>query len=326
MPDGLYYPHWAEKGHGKGWWGPQMAIADGRAYVITSRNITYAFDAATGEMVWARPTPSSTLRTVIDGVYLPSGSHLVGYDAATGKEIWAIRERLGVGTDIRAPLRWAHDGKNYVITGNRTGTIICADPKTGKELLRVTDSGDNSASLHLAGDYLLANTAAPRQPDEPRRPYQVGAYRLSLEGAEKIWELPGEQYPYNASNRPLMVHEGMVYHRPYGLHGRKPLEGPIVRIDTGETVARQTFPMARGFVYRLNDRLILQVDCSHEKTDLHMHQLDPKGVRQLGEIWPTDHSTTSGYWPVPMSHAVAHGRIVIRGTRGIFCYDLRKQE
>ena len=29
------------------------------------------------------------------------------------------------------------------------------------------------------------------------------------------------------------------------------------------------------------------------------------------------------HWPVPMTHAAADGRIIIRGARGIFCHDLR---
>ncbi len=50
-------------------------------------------------------------------------------------------------------------------------------------------------------------------------------------------------------------------------------------------------------------------------------------VKQFSEysrLVVTLHSLTSGYWPITLSHAVADGRIIIRGARGIFCYDLRK--
>jgi outer membrane protein assembly factor BamB len=315
IPDGLYYPHWADRGHHKGWWGPQLAVAGGRVFFITSRNITYALDAVTGKMQWARPTPSATLRTVIDGVLLPSGGDLVGYDAASGEQLWRIG---GVGTDARAPLRWTHGGKTHVITANSRGTIVCADPRTGKELWRITDSGDNSASLYLVGDYLLANMTPGRQPGEAARPYRVGAYRLSPDGPEKLWEL--DAHAYDARNRPLMARDGLLYFRPdYET-------ALVVRLADGKVMARQPFPKARSFTLRMNDRLILQQDATHERTELFMYRLDSDGLVRLGDIWPTDHSTTSGYWPVPMTHAAADGRIIIRGTRGIFCYDLRKQD
>ena len=113
-----------------------------------------------------------------------------------------------------------------------------------------------------------------------------------------------------------------------GARGALLLEDPndvVVRLDTGEIVSRPEFRGARGFVIRINDIMIAQVDATHERTELFMTRLDPRNARKLGEVWGTDHSTTSGYWPVPMSHAAAGGRIIIRGTRGIFCYDLRKQ-
>jgi hypothetical protein len=47
-------------------------------------------------------------------------------------------------------------------------------------------------------------------------------------------------------------------------------------------------------------------------------------LRQMGEVWPTLHTPTSGYWPITISHAIADGRMFIRGSRGIFCYDLRR--
>ncbi len=320
IPGGRYYPAMSGRmGSSKGWYAPQPTVADGRLYVTTTADVTHCFDAATGKLLWARKMPMQAVRTIIDGVLLPSGRDLVAYDAATGKELW---RKDHVNSGVRAPLLWRHNGKNYAIAGyNRghwrenKGGAICVEPKTGKELWRIQEGlGKNVDSLYLAGDTLFANVQTQR-----KAPGQVGAFRLTSEGAQKVWELP-QKHEYGAKNRPLIANNGLLLVR----HDDKSGQAVIVEIDSGKIVKEMKFPKARGFLYRVGDRLILQSDVSHSRTPLYMHSFKLDDFRELGDTWHTLHSPTSGYWPITLSHAIADGRIIIRGARGIFCYDLRK--
>ena len=75
----------------------------------------------------------------------------------------------------------------------------------------------------------------------------------------------------------------------------------------------------------MDDRLISQADASHSSTPLLFYDAtDPRKLRRLGDVWNTWHWSTSAYSPMFMSHAMADGRVIIRGGRGLFCYDLRK--
>ena len=316
IPGGRYYPAMSGRmGSTKGWYAPHPAVADGRVFVSTTSDVTYCLDAATGQMQWSKKTPMAAVRTVIDGVLLPSGPDLIGYDAATGNELWRIER---ANSSVRAPLRWRHEGKDYAIAGNKGGSIVCVEPKTGKPLWRLTGAGENEDALVLAGDILLVNVAPAKERGKPAETKRLGAYRLSLAKAEKAWEL-GEEHPYDAQNRPVVVRDGLALLR----HGDKSGKAVVVKIDSGEVVKQLQFPAARGFLYRVGDRLILQRDASHSSTELFMHTFRPDELHQMGELWHTLHTPTSGYWPITISHAVADGRIFIRGARGIFCYDLR---
>ncbi len=321
VPGGRYYPYWADRGHHKGWWGPQVAVADGQVFWETSHGVTWALDAATGETQWARRIGSSTLRTVIDGVLIPSNGQ-AGYDAATGETRWEVAP--AVANNNRAALRWDHDGVAHAIFADGRGRISCVRARDGKELWRIEDSGANGEGVSLAGDVLLANITPiyPRGHELHRAPPRLGAYRIGPEGAERIWELGPEEPTYSMNNQPIVVHDGHVYFRGVRTDGALPLI--VIHADTGRIVNRSGYRWARWAIHRVQDILITQVDATHERTELFMTRLDPRDPQALGEVWPTDHSTTSGYWPVPMCHAVADGRIIIRGTRGVFCYDLRK--
>jgi len=46
-------------------------------------------------------------------------------------------------------------------------------------------------------------------------------------------------------------------------------------------------------------------------------------LRPLQIDWHTMHLPTTGYWPIVGNHPMADGRWVLRGARGIYCYDLR---
>ncbi len=244
-------------------------------------------------------------------------------DGATGEGLWRVED---LGSMIRPPLPWRHGGKTYVIApgyahDESAGTVGCVELRTGEEVWRITGVGENQESLYVAADHLFLDTTPEAPRGQPDRTPRLGCYRMTPEKATKVWEL-GEDLPYNAQNRPVMAYQGLVWHRA---HAKGNTDSVLAEITTGAVAKRFQVSSARGFIYRVGPRVILQRDVSHGSNELFLFELGRKDPRHLGdELWPTWHTTTAGYWPVTLGHAVADGRLVMRGGRGIVCYDLRK--
>jgi hypothetical protein len=151
----------------------------------------------------------------------------------------------------------------------------------------------------------------------------LGCYRISNEGARHLWTLDRDKYPYTPSHAPVAAADGHAFFRL-----KKPDGLAVVEIASGKVVAQvlQTLG-ASGYVQWTDGFVMLQSDASHGPTPLNWYDVSvPSKTKQLGQTWPTLHRTTASYYPVLVSHAVADGRLFIRGARGIFCYDLRRKD
>ncbi|TVR07775.1 MAG: hypothetical protein EA401_14605 [Planctomycetota bacterium] len=310
IPRGRYYPHMSGRGGStKGWWAPKTVVADGSLIVTSTRDITYSFAVETGALQWHQQMTEGRVRTVIDGVLIPSGrGDLVGYDASNGAELW---RHQGMNSRQRAPLRWQHDGRDYAIAGHGNG-VICIEARSGALRWQINDLGDNSEFVMVSGDTLIVQT---------ERDGGFAAFAITPDRASKMWEFTQEwtwdfRQPYLVTEEHLLVRHGAKG------SGRRAL---LLRLADGAVVQDFTFPGSTGFLYRIGNRLIAQVDASHSGTTLFFMTLNPEAPQQLGETWSAPHRQTSGYWPLALSHAIADGRIIIRGARGIFAYDLRAQ-
>jgi outer membrane protein assembly factor BamB len=320
IPGGRYMAMNGRMGSTKGWYAPQLAVADGHVYVTTTRDVTYCLKAETGELVWGSPMGMQPVRIVVDGVLLPGSTQFVAYDGATGEQLW-LHEKLGNG--ISAPVPWRHDGVTYAIVANRSPrkgqtVVTCVELRTGKQRWQITGVGVNNNELLVHGDFILLNVDTASA-----HPGKLGAYRISPDKAEKLWEL-GEDHVYNAHNRPLMIVDDLVLFHNYFDKAQTDF-ALFLKPDTGEIVKRFDFPVSRGFHTQVGNRAIMQVDATHTRSLFYLMSVDPKDPRQLGEVWNVDHSPTSGYAPISLSQVFSDGRFIVRGARGIFCYDLRKK-
>ena len=99
----------------------------------------------------------------------------------------------------------------------------------------------------------------------------------------------------------------------------------IVRAATGERIASShlTAPARfdEGHLLALPGVFVVHPDTQHGHTKMFLYPAKP-GAR-IGAIWspPHPHATT---YQSPMSHAWADGRLFIRGSDALYCYDLRK--
>jgi hypothetical protein len=286
--------------------------------VRTTSGWTFALDAETGKVLWKSKHGGGIHRSVIGGVLVSSSETIVGLDAASGKVKWSIED---AGCNTAMPVRWVAGEKAHIIAGSLAGRINCVDPDDGKVLWTITDSGMNSGTLTVGKQHLLANQQTDR-----KKPGRLGCYRISTEGFKKLWEL-GE-YPWKLNSHPPVIRGQYVIVKTTA--GRPDSRGDdlvVFDLDTGKPAARIASNAAgsNGPTYWMDGKLISQADASHSSTPLLLYEAaDVLKLRQLGEVWNTRHRTTSSYSPMFMTHALADGRIIIRGGRGLFCYDLRK--
>jgi hypothetical protein len=189
-------------------------------------------------------------------------------------------------------------------------------------LWTITDSGVNSATLTVGENHLLANQQTDR-----RKPGKLGCYHISTKGFKKLWEL-SERYPWKPnSHPPVICGQYVIVKTTVGGSDSRGDDLVVFDIDTGKAAARIASNAAgsNGPTYWMDGKLISQSDASHSSTPLLLYgAADVTKLRQLGGVWNTRHRATSAYSPMFMTHALADGRIIIRGGRGLFCYDLRK--
>jgi len=324
-----------------------MCIADGRVYAFGVTGLIYCADAKTGEKLWVASVPShnnwakyngkalaeiantpplmdpphpeggsldretyNSCLVVADGVVVAGewsrADCLFGFDAKTSKELWRNAQASG---GLVPPLRWLHEGKEYLITtGN---TIHCLEPKTGKILWTsgVVDRGPyDAATGAIDGDLLVVHGQPPA--GSPKGIQSWACYQLSLKGAEKVWSVDTK---YGSAG-----YVAPVIHRGYAwLPGNGAKGGVFVCADmkTGKVVSE-----IAGF--------LLEATCPGPLAmgDLLIHGrgegitliniADPKAPKLIGfMVQPASLCTSS---------TAADGFIYSRGAeRVVTCLDVR---
>jgi hypothetical protein len=299
------------RGSTKGFYTTNPAAADGRLYFGTSNDIDYCVEAATGKTVWQRKLSMTSGRIVIGGVLLRAGSDLVGIDADTGQTRWRLED---AGSLDALPLRWEVDGAEYILSGNASGQIVCVRPADGKVMWRLEGAGNNRFTMSVEGPYLLCN-------GHSKTTGSLSCYRLGLDGAESHWAISPKTFQYRPKAAPAAAHDGWAFVRM-----RRPTGLAVVELRSGKIAQKLPYNLgASGFVQWTDGHVLLQPDGSHSRTPLLWYDVNqPAKARRLNGVWDTAHKTTSSYYPILISHALADGRVFIRGARGIHCYDLRQ--
>jgi hypothetical protein len=262
---------------------------------------------------------------VADGVLVTGewsrGSGLVGFDARDGRELWRAK---GLGGGVVPPILWKHKGREYVVMADRA--IACLEPGTGRVLWKtgqIGNTGYESATAAVSGDFIFVHSdlkAQRKLPPEEREGWLC--FRLSPEGAEKVWALP-ETYPGSGYLAPV-AHRGRAWLPFQGAgSGRSDSCGTVkglwswVCVDPatgrvlGEAGGAPMNSTCPGPV-AMGDRLFYQGDKS-----VWMMSLDEGAPKYLGDV------------PQPVnlcsSASAADGLVYLRGAeRLVTCLDVRK--
>lgn len=195
------------------------AVDRRHVYTVDSLGVLRALSRATGEVIWERQLPyrydaqygpvvapyrledfyervlsgggfnfddhrfNQGLAIAEDYVIAPrhdGHSGLVAYEGSYGLTLWTIHERIL--NRYMTPLTWFYEdisplkSQDYLITIDQEGRIHLVDAKIGRIRWRHDTEWSRHGQPLLVGDVLITH---------------AGAYRISLEGAELLWDARG---------------------------------------------------------------------------------------------------------------------------------------
>ena len=265
-------------------------VADGQVYALGSL-YCYAVDAISGKQVWSTPLavkgPASS-PMVVDGVLVVNAGKLAAFDAATGKPLW---NQPQAGGGNASPVAWKSGDKTVVICNGRKA-MTGVDLKSGEVLWTLPGGGDCTPAI--AGDMLAIQTANAK--------VGILAGRLTATGFSQLWNLPYD--PLRSASSPL-IEDGHVYLMDDNIHwcldlatGRQLWKEKVM----SSSITSPVLADGKAFLLVSGGSKIVMIKPSPEKRI----QLGQASVRALG---------------VP-SPAIADGKLLLRGRKGISCYSL----
>jgi outer membrane protein assembly factor BamB len=343
-------------------WGSSPVYRDGKVFFVGTTGRVYAHYAKTGDLLWEAKTPGNewlekdkaealkeqrwatsihglhTSPRVADGVLVAPaliGGGLCGFDVKTGEPLWALVDpRQQFMSHLATPRVWRHNGREYILAHNSSGTMSLIDPKNGKVLWRQGGNGNTPGSIPLVGDIAMINISTNDEGDA-----LWGAYRISLKGAEKIWELKDKKYthqskPDNGPRAGYAVRDGVAWlwtgNTSASRQARRSDNNAhlllAVDIESGAILSETLVNQKHLHPQIAEDKLLLWSDASHGNPwRVSYFTLDPKGPKPLNMDYTLPASTISGYLVV-MDTPFINGRLYIRTMGGVACFDLRKPE
>ena len=191
----------------------------GNVYSMGSTGRIYAYDAKNGSLIWesslkeyhkrmnssvqqsleTKQFPQFAMKSwdahfkssliVVDDILIVPG--LKGYDLKTGEVLWSAAP----GPKFGGPSIWKHNGKEYLLVSqakSETESLLrLVSPKTGKDIWTKV-IGQNEDPIAIDGDIAIATVKSNNA--------TWGGFRLSLTGAEVIWEFK-ETYKQTGGDR-----------------------------------------------------------------------------------------------------------------------------
>ena len=270
-------------------WGSSSTpcVTGGRCYVAGGKTL-YCLDAATGNEIWSKGLAGGDISSspvLVDGVVAILGGMLYGINGADGNPLWSQKEISG---NNPSPAVWHKGDASYVLCNADKG-VACVEPKTGKILW--TAPGGGSGTVTVEGDVmvLLGKTK------------EVGlvAYRLSTEKAERIWS----QDITDRGTTPL-IRDGCVYVVGAGRVGCWALADGALKWEKKQGGEIASPILADGKIVALVGGV------------LHLIRAAPDAYALLGKASPGAATCSSP--------SIADGRLYLRLTNAVACFDLKK--
>ncbi len=346
--------------------GIDPAAGNGIYVTLTVTGRVFAYDIATGEKRWetnvgewheaaeafkAEALAKRNLPIVDDGMFgsVRSGAVFVGdrviipnlrggliaLRSRDGSELWRLEEP--VMNRQGNPRLWEHEGKTYLVTHQNRGhrAVSLIDPDDGS-LVWSHETGHNPGKLILGEDTVLLNP-------EGEDPGLLAAYRLSLNGLERLWRFPdvreGRVQPNHVhlsgsrgAERKGVIADGRLYialgqpnNRPAGRRLA------VFELETGKELYRSDYTITSSVAAPVSygDKLYWNItSTSAENAGLYVYQKHEDGrIERLGEarFRPLGAMLTTDY-SHPTDRPFSEGRTFLRGRFNLVALDLREPE
>jgi outer membrane protein assembly factor BamB len=265
-------------------------VADGRVYALGSTHFR-AVDASTGKVVWSAPLPAkgpASSPLAVDGVLVINAGQLAAFDAATGKRLWT-QPKAGGGNS--SPVAWKSGDKTVVICNGR-GVLAAVELQSGAVLWTTPGGGDGTPAI--VQDALAVQTSNAK--------VGILAGKLTATSFTRLWNLPYD--PLRSQSSPLIL-DRHVYLMDDGIHF-------CFDLATGRELWKETAgPSAISSPVFADGKIFLVIG---NGAKIIMLKPSPEKHIQLGR------ANARALW-VP-SPAIADGKLLLRGRKGISCYSL----
>ncbi|GEM_PF-5047972 len=302
----------------------------GKVYTLSNLRQISCVDAASGTLLWQTEPQAgmlSTLRQALESktVYdnkrwgrtapIVAGDRLLVVrnglecrDVTSGQLLWSQSS-----VDM-VPAIWQHQGRLYVITRKGDGTVFhCIDLLTGQVIWEedsLIQEATQNLTLGLEGDSFAFYEGS----QDLSATVVLGT--LSLQGMSQTLRTPQAGEVMNAMYP--VIREGLAYiSAAGGTYVYRCSDGQLLKHEAGLTMRRN------GHFQMHEDKILVVEDGRHGVGPFYWADSDVNALNP-GSLFTPPHYPTSAYSVAPMHHAYADGRLFIRGSDGLYCYDLRK--
>jgi len=276
-------------------------IAGGKLFVIGSGSRVHCLNIDDGKPVWEAKLARTANRAVASSIAVVGtkvvvlADVLTGLDATTGAVLWTQKQIAGHES---SPARWSTRRGEYVICNSARETH-CVDTADGRVVWSVAGGGKSTpvVAREYGGDFLINMSDGRRA--------GLSAYRLTDANPKLLWTLEVS----DRGSSPVAF-DGHVYAVAGGGngHGARLL---CVHTDTGKVAWDETIDFAEVSSPVVADGKMFAV-CG---TFLWILQASPERYSVLSQ---NDCRVT-----LCTSPAIADGRLFVRQSNAIACFDLR---
>ncbi|GDY12048.1 hypothetical protein LBMAG53_09260 [Planctomycetota bacterium] len=343
----------------RGEWNITPCAADGKVVASGTTGRLYCLELASGKVLWesnvgeahtrleAAKKEALATRTAIkktrdgygqlitlDGVVVSPdwNEGLIALDLATGAVRWTLNDKHGLTSGYNAPVPVTIDGTSYLCTINATGDLRLIDHRTGKVLWTHALNTQHLNAPVFGKELLLVQD--PVEGGDGKKKYGVMAgYRLSLQGATRVWQLDPKRYPVpcwmdaGPTRKVSTRRDGVLYYAAaVGFEGKL----ATVRESDGQILASIDDCDHYWASYLWGDKFYFLTDIQHGKHDKwQVYGNDPANLTKLDEaLFPSYGTHRVVGYEVPLHEVYADGFMYVREAKdrwgGIVCYDLRK--
>lgn len=279
-------------------------VSEGKVFISSVANTIYCFDADTGKKLWESAAfgkaawkhghDSSVLLHEGAAVFVTARG-VTAVSAADGKTLWSVP-----GTSYNAAgsaVVWSGGGKSYVLAEFERH-LKMLDPKTGEEVAAAEGGGD--CTPNISGDFAVTSNEGGTH-----------AYKLSPTSIQSLWTAPFKDNFASPliDGKYVYVLGGSDY---YGKETR-PGKAVCLELETGKVMWQETMSLANyGSLALADGKLIAVVG-----KELVVFKASPEKFQLVGRA-----NLGLVRWVSP---AIVDGKVFLRTSTKVVCYDLAKQ-